>query len=375
MIVRSGGWAFVYRSMSETATSRRPIAAPLLERGLPIATPEPLSANLYSTAELLRVIECLGVKDAATRDLLNECRISLAFVCTPAKRISLKQFVAGYRIAFGKLGRALELDVGQTLHLTTFGIPGLALLSSETLDDAIERMRCCWPLFGLKFALEPVRAGSTIRLVLANNLSIPEDIHESLARMEMVKLITVFRDLLGETFAPQRMCISGAACETDNALRAFARANLEYGVERYIEFSADIPGRRMPQAHEMTNRSAADVCSEMMSKLFLEPLLIRNVKRQLSCFDGGVPSLRDIAQRLCMSERTLRRRLRDLGTSYQRIIEDVRVQMAKGFLCDPSLSTQTIAERLGYAETSNFRIAFKRWTGASPQRFREALPA
>jgi AraC-like DNA-binding protein len=361
--------------MSETAASTKRFATPPVERAIPIATPEPLSANLYSTAELLRIIECLGLEEAATCELLSECRVSLAFVCTPAKRISLKQFVAGYRIAFGKLGRTLEVDVGQTLHLTTFGIPGLALLSSETLDDAIERMRCWWPLFGLKFAIETVRAGGAMRLVLVDNLPIPQDIRESLVRMEMVKLITIFRDVLGDAFAPERMCISGAACEADNALRAFARSSLEYGAERYMEFSADIPRQRMPQAHEMTNRSAADVCSEMMSKLFLEPSLIRNVKKQLSCFDGGVPSLGDIAQRLCMSERTLRRRLRDLGTSYQRIIEDVRVQMAKGFLRDPSLSTQTIAERLGYAETSNFRIAFKRWTGASPQRFREALPA
>jgi AraC-like DNA-binding protein len=103
------------------------------------------------------------------------------------------------------------------------------------------------------------------------------------------------------------------------------------------------------------------------------PGLIRALQALVFDFEHGPASLGDIANRLALSERTLRRRLRALGTSYNKILQDVRSLTAKEWLRDSDLTMQSIAWRLGYSETANFRHAFKRWTGQSPQAFRRQL--
>ena len=86
--------------------------------------------------------------------------------------------------------------------------------------------------------------------------------------------------------------------------------------------------------------------------------------------NGTVPTLSQVASRLFISTRTLRRRLEDAQTSYQEIVGETRRDLAVRYLTQTSLSTEAIAETLGYSDTANFRQAFKRWTGESPQQYR-----
>jgi AraC-like DNA-binding protein len=90
----------------------------------------------------------------------------------------------------------------------------------------------------------------------------------------------------------------------------------------------------------------------------------------VSSANGTLPTLSQIASRLFLSTRTLRRRLEDAQTSYQEIVGEIRRDLAVRYLTQTSLSTEAIAEILGYSDTANFRQAFKRWTGESPQQYR-----
>jgi AraC-like DNA-binding protein len=88
--------------------------------------------------------------------------------------------------------------------------------------------------------------------------------------------------------------------------------------------------------------------------------------------NGTVPTLSQVAGRLFVSTRTLRRRLEDAQTSYQEIVAETRRDLAARYLTQTSLSTEAIAELLGYSDTANFRQAFKRWTGEPPQQYRSS---
>ena len=76
------------------------------------------------------------------------------------------------------------------------------------------------------------------------------------------------------------------------------------------------------------------------------------------------------ASRLCLHPRTLHRRLRALGTNFQRELDSVRYAVAKEFLTDTGMPLAKIAEALDYADTSAFNRAFKRWSGMPPARWR-----
>jgi AraC-like DNA-binding protein len=70
-----------------------------------------------------------------------------------------------------------------------------------------------------------------------------------------------------------------------------------------------------------------------------------------------------------MSVRTFRRHLANQNTTFLQILDAVRFELAVRYLKDRDLTTELIAQKLGYSESANFRAAFRRWTGSSPRHF------
>ena len=82
------------------------------------------------------------------------------------------------------------------------------------------------------------------------------------------------------------------------------------------------------------------------------------------------PDVAALARQFHLSEATLRRRLEAEGQSYRQIIADLRKDMAISLLADPRLSIADVASQSGFAETSAFYRAFRKWTGACPGDYR-----
>ena len=80
---------------------------------------------------------------------------------------------------------------------------------------------------------------------------------------------------------------------------------------------------------------------------------------------------RDVASDLCMSDRTLQRRLTEAGTSFQKELDALRRQLTKNYLCDPQVPLAGIASLLGFAEESTFYRACQRWFQLSPKQARQ----
>lgn len=80
-----------------------------------------------------------------------------------------------------------------------------------------------------------------------------------------------------------------------------------------------------------------------------------------------------LAESMKLSVRTLRRRLAEQQTTFREILENWRNETSKRLLRQRTdLDIGDIARRLGYAHSSNFERAFKRWTGVSPGKYRNS---
>ncbi|UVE19537.1 AraC family transcriptional regulator [Pseudomonas sp. LS44] len=86
---------------------------------------------------------------------------------------------------------------------------------------------------------------------------------------------------------------------------------------------------------------------------------------------GGKVGLDQVATQLCMSKRTLQRRLSELEVEFNELVEEVRQARAIEFVRNSSLSLTEIGMRLGYNEASSFSRAFRRWTGLTPREYRQ----
>jgi AraC-like DNA-binding protein len=78
---------------------------------------------------------------------------------------------------------------------------------------------------------------------------------------------------------------------------------------------------------------------------------------------------------LQLSVATLRRRLLDDNTSFQRVKDEVRRDVSIEYLVNTNLPLEELAVRTGFVEVSAFHRAFKRWTGCAPGDYRKRSSA
>jgi AraC-like DNA-binding protein len=88
---------------------------------------------------------------------------------------------------------------------------------------------------------------------------------------------------------------------------------------------------------------------------------------------SGHYAMADVASKLAMSNRTLHRRLKDEGTTFQAVLDGLREDLARHYLSTSDYSTAEIAFLLGYEESNSFYRAFRTWTGQTPEAVRSRV--
>jgi AraC-like DNA-binding protein len=82
-----------------------------------------------------------------------------------------------------------------------------------------------------------------------------------------------------------------------------------------------------------------------------------------------------LAEAVGLSVRSLQRRLSAAGTTYSRLVDEVRMRTALPLLEDPDILLTEIAYDLGYSHPAHFTRAFRRWAGVTPSEYRADLLA
>jgi AraC-like DNA-binding protein len=90
---------------------------------------------------------------------------------------------------------------------------------------------------------------------------------------------------------------------------------------------------------------------------------------------GARPGVAKVAKLLGMSPRTLQRRLGELGTTYQDLLDDVRRRAARRLLANTDLGIGEVAFLIGFEEMNSFTRAFQSWERTTPGKWRERAPA
>ncbi|HAU2141135.1 TPA: AraC family transcriptional regulator [Legionella pneumophila] len=124
-------------------------------------------------------------------------------------------------------------------------------------------------------------------------------------------------------------------------------------------------------ADDVSYQLAKRQLQELEKKMPLKEDMASKIKSILINQNLNHASMDEIASRLCMTSRTLRRHLQRLDVTYQELLDEVREQKAKTFLLNNNISMTEISFLLGFQDTSNFSKAFKRWTGVTPTEYRE----
>ncbi len=180
------------------------------------------------------------------------------------------------------------------------------------------------------------------------------------------------RNLTQTQFYPIEMRFQHEIGENAKAFQKLAGFPVVFGAER-MEIILSLSSLDLPvptydpklRAHllEYGERILAERRSpQQKTRAKVEGLITRSLP-------GHIMQAEEAAANLGMSPRTLARRLKDEGTSFREIVEDLRCDLAQTFITN-RMPLAEIAYSLGYADQAAFSTAFKRWTGQAPSAFK-----
>ena len=149
-----------------------------------------------------------------------------------------------------------------------------------------------------------------------------------------------------------------------------------------ISFGADRDGMlidegflqlRLPAANPYVARLLSERADALLSELDSSMSVRGRVEQLLkSRLRSGQAAMAGVARDLGLSRRTLARRLKAEGTTFEQVLTGLRHEIAMQRLAGDGASVSQTAYLLGFSDPAAFSRAFRRWTGRSPSAFRAA---
>lgn len=177
---------------------------------------------------------------------------------------------------------------------------------------------------------------------------------------------------VGPTLRPQEARFSVTRADQRSAERLLG-CPVHYGAEETgLAFSSEQLELRPRTSDPYLLDLLKGVASDWLARHAPAPDATRSrVERLLlDVLPKGAPAMRQVAEALGFSERTLARRLAAEGVTFGHTLDELRRDVALGYVDDPTMTFTQIAYLLGYSDQSAFTNAFRRWTGRSPRQFR-----
>jgi AraC-like DNA-binding protein len=333
--------------------------------------------RVYPAAKIAVVVEGLAAEGVSAAAGLQGAGIASEELRSPTTLVSVTQVVQVYRNAV-----CLSRDpnfaflTGLRTHVSSYGMYGFAILSSadfrQTMHFAIHYHQLATPLVKLRFAEEGRQAVWMIDPL--PHPAVDGRLYRFIVELQFGIVTSLHRDVMGSSFHPSLLEV------TLEPARPPEQYEMEFGcpvvfrqpANRLVFDAAWLDGA--PElGNEVTYASMLALCEDLHDRLQHRVGVAGKVRGFLLARLGRPMTLEDVAVHFDMPERTLRRKLRDEGTSFREILDQLRAEVATKYLRDTQMTVDDIASALGFSETANFRHAFRRWKCASPSAFRQTL--
>jgi len=265
----------------------------------------------------------------------------------------------------------LGIELGKAININQFGMLGYAILSCANVRQALNLGLKYHVLIDPAFNFEVVEQGEITSVRLTSHIPI-ETIYNFLCDVFIANFISLARFLTGLNILPRAININRPKPDfSDRYEQFFEGCLINWDQPRTeIVFDSSIMDAPTTLADEATAKMAESQCADILSRMGPREGIVVKVRRILLSHPGHFPPIETVASHLATSTRTLSRSLQEVSTSYQKILDEVRKEMAIEYLNTSSLPIEEIAALIGYNDPSNFRKAFKRWTGNPPSYYR-----
>ncbi len=267
----------------------------------------------------------------------------------------------------------LGLMIASELRLPLHGILGVAVMSSPSLDDALTLggrfLQLRLPLVGMARHQE---SGTVVLRFKTGADTGP--LNSFVLDTITVGLVLMGEQLLGDELAGAEIWRRGPRPRYYDRFETMLPAPVRFDMpDDAVRFPADWLSAPVRFSDERAARLSRQQCEQALEQLRADDSMATRARRVIETSHPFPCSLGRVAAALCLSQRTLKRRLQEEQTSYQTQVDRVRMQRAHALLRSTALPMNQVAEALGYADAANFTRAFRRWVGCSPSQYRGRL--
>lgn len=310
--------------------------------------------------------------DINPRELFDKAGIDVASIDDPSGRFPAHNMQALWRLVLDATkDECFGIAAGERIQPAAMHGVGFAWLASDTLYDALKRLVHYQRVLSTvaKFSLE--EADGVVRLVL-NTRPLGFDIENATLEMAMAAFITMCRLASASEFSPMKVTLRRTKPVCSQRIEACFRAPIEYDAdENCLCFRNEDLRVPLPNANTELARANDQVVIDYLSRFDRSQLSMQVRSRIIESLPAGQPTQGEIAAAMNMSLRNLQRKLHAEGTNFRTLLDETRRELATQYIRETHRSVAEITYLLGFAESSNFTRAFRRWTGMSPNAFRQ----
>jgi AraC-like DNA-binding protein len=322
------------------------------------------TALLSPAINLWRALEARRIDPAP---IFRAAGVDPASLGVPGKRIPVQTALRLQRVVEEAVpDPALGLDVAQQMQGTALHALGYAWLASATLDEAYRRLaryaRVLSELWSAR--MEQEAAGVRITYLFpAAAARRPDWLHDWL----VAGAVRLSRLTYGDGFAPLEVVLVRERPADATPFQAWFRAPIAWGAQQasLLVRGEDLT-RPLPTGNPEVALATERVALDYLARLDRNDTVTQVRSRIREALPSGVPSQAEVARGLALSPRTLARRLEEAGTSFTAILDETRRALAEQYLQRTDFSVAEVAYLVGFAESSSFNRAFRRWTGRAP---------
>jgi AraC-like DNA-binding protein len=265
---------------------------------------------------------------------------------------------------------SLVIRLGQQIGIGSYGTFGFALMSCANLRESLDLLlRYGKVFFEPNWEAHDHDGGLLLRLNLTLGTPLQQRLVAELCFSQLSAIgSSLYRGRLEGAELHFNFPEPSHASSYHSVLKAAVTFGCEHNQLLLPPQVLDTPVRTASQSEYVVFHQQ---CQEMLHSLSSVEKTTAAVRHVLIQSAGGFLDISQVAERLYVSERTLRRRLTAESTSFRATFDEIRDLLAREYLADTQLTVAEIAHLLDYSETVNFRRAFVRWNGVTPSEYRQ----
>jgi AraC-like DNA-binding protein len=265
---------------------------------------------------------------------------------------------------------AFGLKVILHMHPASYHALGYSLYASNTLYDYCQRIVRFFRFLSesARHELQELDDSYALTVELTNVQVCKETLDGW-----MGCIVQGARNIYRPDFAPLRVEMMRPEPDTHaEDYRNYYKAPVIFSCQRNVfYFDKQDMLARLPSASTELSRMNDEVVIQHLARLDRKNITRQVEAKIIELLPTGDCSKEKIATELNVSVRALHQKLEQKNTSYQKILDKLRADLARQYIEQQNMPISQITYLLGFSDTSNFSRAFRRWTGQSPSDFRK----